>query len=259
MRKRTLQRTYRLSAIAVTTAVCTLLPAGVALADGPPLPPLVVTGGSGGSDLDPSVALDTAKKTACTPQGSKDDFDSWSGELNARVNNDPVGPVIQYVWNTYDSSVDGSSLAYVPDTGCAKGVRVDTQITDVTAAKYCRPVVQSQVFTAYGHQHWAFDDGTKVLVGVNGDPFALPVTYYGDDGSETVPTSGGTDVLRTESNPDELSPYCVRSTSTVTVKTDGYYLNNLDQYIWFACESDEYQILATPTGPQIDYIDTVKC
>jgi hypothetical protein len=234
------------------------MPAGVAFADGPSVPPLVVTIGSGG--LDPSVALDTAKKTACTPQGSTDEFGAWAGELNARVNNDPLRPVVQYVWNTYDSSEGGSALAYVPDTGCAKGVRVDTQITDVTAARFCRPVVQSQVFSAYSHLHWAFDDGTKVLVGLNPDPFELPVTYYGDDGSETVPTPGvATDVLRTQSSPDELSPYCIRSTSTVTVKTDGYYLNNLNQYVWFACVSDEYQILATPTGPQIDYIDTVPC
>jgi hypothetical protein len=234
------------------------MPAGVALADGPPVPPVVVSNGSGG--LDPSVALDTAKKTACTPQGATDEFDSWAGELNAHVNNDPLGPVIQYVWNTYDSSEGASAMAWVPDTGCAKEVRVDTQITDITAARFCHPVVQSRVFTDYGHLHSQFEDGTKVLVGLNANPFQLPVTYYGDDGSETVPTPGvGPDVLRTASSPDELSPYCIRSTSTVTVKTDGYYLNNLNQFVWFACESDEYQILATPTGPQIDYIDTVKC
>lgn len=234
--------------VAATLAFSTLS-VGTALADVPPPAPVAVT--VGGGTIDPSVALDTAKKTACTPQGTDDEFDTWGGPLDAAVNTDPLRPEIQYVWDTYDSDVGGSALAWVPDTGCAKGVRVDQQITDVTAAPFCKPVVQSQVFSAYSHLHWTLDDGSNVLVGLNPDPLQLPVTYYGDDGSETAVT--GTMV-------NEASPVCARTTSTVTVETNGYYLNNLDAFVWFACERDEYQILAAPpSSPQINYIDTVPC
>jgi len=231
-------------------APATLAAGTAAAAVSPPSPPGVVvdTGGLGTSDL-----VDAAKKTACTPGGDPTDYDSWAGMLDARVNTDPLRPQIQYVWDTFDSSAGttgASAMAWVPDTGCAKDIKVTAQITDTSPAANCRPVVQSDVITTFGHQHWTTDDGSNVLVGLNPSAFKLPVTYYGDD-SSTVGVNA--------SQSEPLSPYCVRSSSVVTVKTNGYYENNLNTYVWFACESDEYQITATPTGPQIDYVDTVKC
>jgi hypothetical protein len=231
------------------------LPAATAAADVPhPQPPVVVvdTGGLNASDL-----VDAAKKTACTPTGDASDFDSWAGALDARVNTDPLRPQIQFVWDTFDSSAGttgASALAWVPDTGCAKDVKVTAQITDTSPAANCRPTVSGPVVTTYGHQHWTADDGTNLLVGVNPSAFQLPVTYYGDDGPD-LGVTGNT----TAAAPGEVSPYCVRSSSVVSVETNGYYENNLNKYVWFACEDDEYQITATPTGPQINYVDTVKC
>jgi len=220
--------------------------AGVA----PPAPPVVTvdTGGLNALDL-----VDTAKKTACTPGGDPTNYDSWAGGLDATVNSDPLGPQIQYVWKTYDTSVGASAMAWVPDTGCAKDIKVTAQITDTSPAANCRPVVQSGVITSYGHQHWALDDGTDILVGLDSSAFQLPVTYYGDDGPNL-----GLAASRSSTS-SKFTPYCVRSSSVVTVETNGYYENNLNAYVWFACEDDEYQITATPTGPQINYVDTVKC
>lgn len=256
MTRRTFVRAYRLHAI-ITTAVLTIAawPAADAVADIPQPPPLVVSGG-GGVDL--SDLVGTAKKTACTPGGDTSDYDSWSGALRALVNNDPLRPEIQYVWNTYDGEVQASALAWVPDTGCARDVKVTSQVTDTSPARNCEPVVQSREFSAYGHEHWELD-GEDVLVGVNPNAFQLPVTYYGDDGSTFDASARVNEYVPAGSSPDEFSPYCVRSSSVVTVKTDGYYRNNLDTYVWFACEQDEYQITATPTGPRIDYVKTVPC
>lgn len=243
---------------AALVGAVTMGPGAAHAADVPiPVPPVVVSTGSGlvANAFD---AVDAAKKTACTPQGAKSNFDTWSGELRAVVNTDPLRPQIQYVWNTYDGSVNASAYGYVPDTGCAQGVRVVSQITDTSAAHNCEPVVQSQAVTAYGHDHWTLDDGTKVLVGANPEPFQLPVTYYGDDGSGNDVTAR-VDESVPAAESQEFAPYCIRETSTVTVKSTGYYLNNLNQFVWFACEMDEYQIVAKPTGPRINYIETVPC
>jgi len=86
------------------------------------------------------------------------------------------------------------------------------------------------------------------------------VTYVGDDGSDDlVPTTSVHEYVPAGSSPDEVSPYCVRTTSVVSVKTTGYYLNNLDRYVLFACEEDHYRVTATTSGPQIDYVETVPC
>lgn len=238
----------------LTTGV---MPATDAIADVPAPPPFIVTGGGDGlSALD---LVDAAKKTACTPTGDPSDFDTWTGELRATVNTSPLKPEIQYVWNTYDSDVDGSAMGWVPDTGCAKRIKLESQITDTSAADHCQPVVPSQKFTAYGADRWTFD-GTAYIGAVNPNAFQLPVTYVGDDGSDDlVPTSQVDENVPASSSPDELSPYCVRSMSVVTVDTIGYYLNNLDQYVRFACEEDQYRVTATASGPQIQYIETVPC
>lgn len=255
MKRRTLLRTYRLNAIIAGAALAaTAIPLNPAAADVPP-PPSVVTGVDG-SDL--TDLVDVAKQTACTPGGDKSDYDAWSGELWANVDNDPLRPEIQYVWETYDGDVQGSAQAWVPDTGCAKDVKVSSQITDTSPARNCEPVVQSREFTAYGHVH-SYLDGTKVLVGINPNAFRLPVTYYGDDGSTVDATARVQDYVPAGSSPDDFSPYCIRSSSVVTVESNGYYLNNLDKYVWFACERDEYQVQARPTGPVVDYIETVPC
>ncbi|MDQ1683414.1 MAG: hypothetical protein QOC82_151 [Frankiaceae bacterium] len=257
MRHRTFLATYRLPAIAALAVLAAgSLPAGVAAAD-IPQPPSVTIGGDSvlvGSDL-----VDAAKKTACTPTGDKSDFDTWSGELRAQVNTSPLDPKVQYVWNTYDSEVEGSAMAWVPDTGCAKDLLVKTQITDTSAAPHCEPVVSSREFTSYGHDHWQVD-GTDVLVVVNPNAFQLPVTYVGNDGSDSIdPTVNVREYVPTSSSPDKVAPYCVRSTSVVTVESNGYYENNLAKYVWFACEKDEYRVTMTANGPQIDYVETVPC
>jgi hypothetical protein len=237
----------------------TTLSVGNAYAD-VTVPPVVAIDGV--PSLDPTVALDTAKKTACTPKGTSDDFDTWSGALEARVNTDPLGPTIQYVWDTFDGTLGdwgGSALAWVPDTGCAQGVRVTSQIVDTSAARNCRPIVSTSTVSAYSHLHWQLDDGTNILVGLNPDPFQLPVTYYGDDGSSADATTTVDNELPPADGSQPLASNCVRWSSVVTVTSNGYYLNNLNNFVWFACERDEYQITATPTGPQIRYVDTVKC
>ncbi len=260
MRNRTISRTYRLSAILMSLlALSATLSVGNAYAD-VTVPPVVAIDGL--PTIDPTVALDTAKKTACTPKGSADDFDTWSGELRAQVNNDPLGPKIQYVWNTFDGTAGdfgASAMGWVPDTGCAKDILITSQITDTSASRSCQAIVQSQPVSVYGHEHWELVDGTKILVAINPDPFQLPVTYYGDDGSSTDTTTTVNEELPADSSPDGVSPYCIRASSVVTVTTNGYYENNLDDYVWFACEQDEYQITATPTGPRIHYVDTVTC
>lgn len=260
MSKRSLRITCRLAAIIVVASAPVTWTAGPAAADVPiPQPPTVVvdTGGLNATDL-----VDTAKKTACTPGGDPSDYDSWAGALDARVNTDPLRPQIQYVWDTFDSSAGdtgASAMAWVPDTGCAKDIKLTAQITDTSPAANCTPVVQSGVVTTYGHQHWTLDDGTAILVAVDPSAFQLPVTYFGDDGSTTGITNTVYTGQPAASRPTQVPPYCVRSSSVVTVETNGYYENNLGKYVWFACESDEYQITATPTGPQINYVDTVKC
>jgi len=258
--RRTFLATYRLSAI-VSVAVLTagFMPANDAIADVPEPPSFIITGG-GGEGLSTLDLVDAAKKTACTPNGETSDSDTWTGELHAIVNTSPLKPEIQYVWNTYDSDVQGSAMGWVPDTGCAKQIKLESQIIDTSAAGHCQPVVKSKLFTAYGHDHWTLDDGTNVLVGVNPNAFQLPVTYFGDDGSDDlVPASEVDQNLPASSSPDEVSPYCVRSTSVVSAKTTGYYLNNLDQYVRFACEEDHYRVSMTAGGPQIEYIETVPC
>ena len=257
--RRTYVATYRLSAIvAVAVLAAGFMPANDAIADVPEPPSFIIIGGDGGV---PSLDLvEVAKKTACTPKGDTSNFDTWTGELRAIVHTDPLRPEIQYVWNTYDSDVQGSAMGWVPDTGCAKQLKLESQITDTSAAAHCTPVVRSKLFTAYGHEHWTLDDGTNVLVGVNPNAFQLPVTYVGDDGwDDVVPTSEVDQNVPASSSPNEVSPYCVRSTSVVSAKTTGYYLNNLDQYVRFACEEDHYRVTMTASGPQIDYIETVPC
>lgn len=256
MKRRTLLQTYRpnaiIFAILLAIGVVGAIPAA---ADGPQPPSVVVTGGGG---ADPTDFVDLAKKTACTPGGDKSDYDTWSGELRATVNRDPLRPEIQYVWNTYDSEVLASAMAWVPDTGCAKDVKVVSTITDTSPARNCAPVVQSREFTAYGHDRTKVDS-VDILSVSNPNAFQLPVTYYGDDGSTLDVTSRVQDYLPTASSPDEFSPYCIRSSSVVTVESNGYYRNNLDRYVWFACERDHYQVHSRPTGPAIDYVETVPC
>ena len=209
--------------------------------------PIVVDTGSTPT-VDPAITLGTAKRAACTPQGIKDDFDTQAGALEATVNTSPLGPTIQYVWDTYDGLmgglIGGSASAWVPDTGCAQGVEVTWQLTDTSAAPGCRAAVPSQVFSSYGNVHAYLGDGTPVLVGINPDRPQLPVTYYGNDG-----TAGAAGVVA----------YCARTASVVTVTTNGYYRNNLNQMVWFACERAEYQVLASPRAPQITYAGTSKC
>jgi len=258
VRNRSASRTYRLSAILLPLlALSTTLSIGSNAYADVTVPPVVVADGL--PTIDPTVALDTAKKTACTPKGTSDDFDTWSGELTAEVNDDPLAPKIQYVWNTYDSGVGGSAMGWVPDTGCAKDIELSSQIKDTSASHSCRPIVESQPVAVFNHQHGQLDDGTKILYATNPDAFQLPVTYYGDDGSSTDPTTTVNQELPADSGSVSVSPYCVRSTSVVTVTTNGYYENNLNNYVWFACEEDEYQITATVNGPRINYVDTVKC
>lgn len=256
MKRRTFRRTYRLSAIVVLTTLtdCASL-APHAAADIPQPPPVTVSdvGDSGLTDL-----VDIAKKTACTPGGDKSDYDAWSGQLRATVNTDPLRPEIQYVWNTYDGEFQLSAEAWVPDSGCAKDVKVVSQITDTSAARNCQAIEQSREFTAYGHVH-AVADGVKLLFGINPNAFQFPVTYYGDDGSTLDATSRVHEYVPTDSSPDDFSPYCVRSSSVVAVTSTGYYRNNLDQYVRFACERDDYQVHARPTGPVVDYVETVPC
>lgn len=240
-------------------ALSVTLSAGNAYA-GVVVPPVVAHDGVPG--VDPAVALDTATKTACTPKGSASDLDTWSGMLEATVDTDPLEPKIQYVWDTFDSTIGdwgASAMGWVPDTGCAKQVRITSQITDTTAARSCRVQVQSTPVTVYGKQHWMLDDGRSILVALNPYAFDLPVTYYGDDGSSAGTTATVEDELPPADGSSALTPYCIRSSSVVTVQTTGEYENNLNQFVFFACERDYYQIAATPTGPRISYVETAKC
>ncbi len=278
-----IKRLSRLFTAGLLITVAAALPASQALAiDTGVTAPTITIDYSAVDQIDPSVLLDTASKTACTPKQNPTDPNSFYvgvGNLSYTTQETLVPYSLQYIWHVLSDTGNYSDSAegWVPDTGCAKSVLIKSQIIDSTTAPGCTPVVASKVYTVNDHLHGVDGSGTKVLAAINKNEMQLPVTYYGVN--NPLDTSGVTDSVDGFLPPTETtdssgvgaqSIACIRQTSTVTVKASGSYLNNLNKWVAFGCTQDEYQVTAgadasvppflnAKIDPMVKYVGTFKC